>query len=255
MKIVFESANLRVGFVAADEEQRSDRIVIGFRSLLPSLKKLGLTFPTVGESQGTIKRSGLDALHFLPRSNRWYQYPEMADALALAKSLIEGYRHVTTYGMSMGGFAALQCSAYLNADTTITYSPQVSVDQRKYDFVSDRWAQKMRGVTYCWDDLENISRTARHVVVYDPFALDRKHVAVLRSVGAVTEIRVPFSGHHCWRAVMGAGIGGAMLKHLLNGGSDVAWIRKAIRAGRRNDAVYLVHLEENLAARRARHMG
>jgi hypothetical protein len=252
MEIVFESANLRVGFVPAREARRSDRIVIAFRSLLASLRKTGLDFPTSGESQITIQRSGADALHFLPANNRWYQYPEMQEALAIAKAYSERYRNITTYGMSMGGFAALQSSAFLNACSTVTYSPQISVDERKYDFIQARWLDRMRGVTFCWDDLGNISRTAQHIVVYDPFERDRRHVAVLRSVATVTEVRVPFSGHHCWRALGNAGIGGTALTRLLMGNPDIAWLRKTIRAGRRDDAVYLERMRDHLAARSSR---
>lgn len=226
--------------------------MIAFRSLLASLKQSGLIFPTSGESQITIQRSGADALHFLPANNRWYQYPEMQEALAIAKACCAPYRHITTYGMSMGGFAALQSSAFLDAGVTVTYSPQISVDERKHDFILPRWLDRMRGVAFCWDDLENISRTAQHIVVYDPFEVDRRHVEVLRSVATVTEVRVPFSGHHCWRALGGAGIGGAALTQLLQGKPDIAWLRKTIRAGRREDVVYLEKMRAHLAARSAR---
>lgn len=249
MDRVFESKNLRVLFVPGRGAARTDRIVIAFRSMLAAGHIAQKLFPDTGESQITIQKTGADALHFLPASNHWYQYPEIFDALAATKSISDRYHHVITYGMSMGGFAALQSSAFLNADITITYSPQISVDHRKYNFVNRRWQSRMSGATFLWDDLAHISTTARHIVIYDPFDPDHKHIGVLRSHVTPEVILTPFSGHHSWRAIKDAGIGSAMLTRLIRGETDHAWIRKSIRAGRRNNPVYLAKMRERLALR------
>lgn len=253
MEKVFESTNLRVIFVPGRGARSAERIVVSFRSMLAGGRNSKDLFPETGESQITIQKSGADALHFIPASNRWYQYPEMSMALAAARSISERYRDVITYGMSMGGFAALQSSGFLNAGRTITYSPQVSVDHRKYKFINSGWQRKMRGAAFVWDDLRNISRTACHYVVYDPLDPDREHIRILRSNVSVQPIVVPFSGHHSWRAVKEAGIGSALLKRLINGESDTAWIRKAIRESRRGNPVYLAKMKEQLDRRRDLH--
>ncbi len=251
MDTVFESTNLRVIFVPGRGATAAESIVISFRSLLAAGRTVKDPFPETGESQITIQKSGADALHFIPASNLWYQYPEMTAALTAAKVISDRYRHVITYGMSMGGFAALQSSGFLNAGRTITYSPQVSVNHQKYDFINGGWIRKMQGAAFLWDDLAHISRTASHFVVYDPLDTDRKHIEVLRSHVSTREIPVPFSGHHSWRTIKDAGIGSAMLSRLINGETDIAWIRDAIRKGRRQSPIYLAKRKDHLDLRTA----
>lgn len=243
-EVIFETPNLKVLYVTAGEEPRCNLIVISFMSLI----KAGVTYEN-GESETTIRRSGADAVHIIPASNRWYQYPEIFDVLDLIQSITRRYDRIVTYGMSMGGFAALQSSRFLKAHTTISYSPQISVDAAKYDFIDAGWQRKVRGAQFIWDDLGNVSQTAHHVVLYDPFHADSKHVGVLRKHVPLEEIVVPFAGHHSWRAAKHAGIGGKLLISLIHGDRDVSWARAALRDSRKSNPIYSENKERLWSAR------
>jgi hypothetical protein len=236
-ELIFETENLKAFYATSGDARQDARIAVTFRSLI----KPGRIYET-GESESTIRRSGFDAVHVIPKSNRWYQYSEMPDLMEVIRRIPSTYDMVATYGLSMGGFGALQASAFLDADLSVAYSPQFSVDNTKLDFVDLGWQQKVRGATFVWDAAENISKRCRHVVVYDPRHTDAKHVAELRKHVVIEGIVFPFAGHHTWRSAKHAGIGEKLLRRALLGETQFGWARQAVRASRYSDARYFVNL-------------
>ena len=61
----------------------------------------GLNREGFGETYLAGRR--IDAIHVVNRDNRWYQYPETADALATVAKATAAYDRTLTYGSSMGG--------------------------------------------------------------------------------------------------------------------------------------------------------
>ena len=236
-ELFFETANLKAYYVTSGDVRQDTRIVVSFRSLI----RPGRPYET-GESETTIRRAGLDAIHIIPNSNKWYQYPEIHDLLDRVGSITRTYETVATYGLSMGGFGALQASAILDADLSVTYSPQFSVDSSRLDFVDRGWQRQVAGVKFLWDSPENISKKCRHVVIYDPRHTDSKHIAEIQKHVCLEALILPFAGHHTWRTAKHAGIGEKLLRRLLLGETDLAWVRQAVRNSRRTDARYFVNL-------------
>src|SRR4051794_1872432 len=104
----------------------ADRVVITFGSYSVTP---GFDQPGFGER--FLRKNRIDAVHIVPRSNRWYQYTDMPDALAAARARTGGYPLRIAYGSSMGGYAAINFSARLDAQRVIALSPQFSIDPTK----------------------------------------------------------------------------------------------------------------------------
>ena len=101
--------------VAAQELFRSDHLLVrrvgGFGGTLCYLTFASYTddrtLDRPGFGEDFFRGRGIDAIHVLSRENRWYQHPELMDALAAVAGATGGYPRVIAYGSSMGGFAAL----------------------------------------------------------------------------------------------------------------------------------------------------
>lgn len=235
--LIFSSGNLRAYFVPAEEGRRSRELVVTFFSMID----LRATYET-GQSEATIQRAGFDAIHVIPRNNAWYQYESMPDLLETLRRIGANYEATVTYGLSMGGFAALHATRALNARRSVAYAPQFSVDRRKIGYVHQSWANWVRNHRFIWDRAEDVSRDCTHIVVFDPLSLDDEHVRAYEAHVPVERMVMPFAGHHVWRELGHAGIGDKALIHLLKGDLDFSWIRQAVRRKRRQNARYFVNM-------------
>lgn len=225
---IYESDTLRVYFVPSSEQAPSQQVVIGFRSMIDTKADI-----TSGEAENTIKRAGLDAVHVIPKSNQWYQYPDLRELLEQIRGLTAGYAERMTYGLSMGGFAALHASKALRATRSVTYAPQFSVDQRVITELEPSWVTSVAQTEFIWDHPEDISQNCHHIVIYDPLCRDAQHVNRYRQHVAIDAFRVPFGGHHVWRIFGKAGIGDQALIGLLKGTADRRQLRQKLRQARR----------------------
>lgn len=224
----YESDTLKAYFVPCSEQARSRQIVIGFRSMIDVKAEI-----SSGEAENTIQRAGMDAVHVIPKSNQWYQYPDLPNLLDQIRGLTEGYAERTTYGLSMGGYAALHASKALRATRSVTYAPQFSVDQRVISQLDPSWMASVAKTEFIWDRAEDISDTCHHVVVYDPLNRDKHHVNRYREHVTINTFKVPFGGHHVWRIFGKAGIGDLALTGLLKGTADRRLLRNKLRQARK----------------------
>jgi len=96
---LFRSDNLLVRQVAGFG---SDVCYVTFASYTDDRR---LDRPGFGEEHFTGR--GIDAIHVLSRDNRWYQHPELDEALRAVAGAVAGYVRVIAYGSSMGGLVAM----------------------------------------------------------------------------------------------------------------------------------------------------
>ena len=143
-----------------------------------------------GFGEHFLQSRGFTAYHFLPRSNSWYQYAEMNDALARVRAEIGPGKHILTYGMSMGGYAAFRAADRLGAHGVIAFSPQYSIDPAHIG-----WETR-------WPDIPPLTWEPTHprrdvplYVFYDPNNGDRHHVRLMARNGDVRRVRLRHSGH------------------------------------------------------------
>jgi hypothetical protein len=64
-----------------------------------------------------------DSLYFRDKSNKWYD-KKFNDIIAIINMHIKNYKKIVMIGQSMGGYAALYCSAFIDNSVCLAFSPQ-----------------------------------------------------------------------------------------------------------------------------------
>jgi hypothetical protein len=207
------------------------------------------TLDRPGFGEAYLQARGIDAVHVLSRENRWYQHPELTDALAAVAAATAGYAKVIAYGSSMGGFAALHHGGACGATIGIALSPQYSVDPRIVPF-DRRWAGDVEQIAF--QDLE-AAPPATQYVIYDPRdPYDRPHFELFAARSATLGIPVPHGGHPVASYLVEAGLLGPMLEAVEAGTFDPAAYRRELRRRRRQSAHYFFTLAQRVPPYRQR---
>lgn len=234
-EVWFQSGNVAAVFSPNSSGVESGILVVTFTALVEGPLRDGL-------SRETLRKTGIDAVHVVPKGNDWYQYDEMPALLDQIKIRSTAYSEIVTYGLSMGGTAALQSSGQLSACRTVTYAPQFSVDRKRVPF-DPGWQDRVSGLDFVWDDFDkNVSKDAQHIIAYDPRMADRRHVGEIQKRVPVVPLRIPFGGHHVWHTLNQAGIGSTALAAMIRGDFDLQDIRSSLRKARRNDVRYWMNI-------------
>ncbi|MCS0502204.1 alpha/beta hydrolase [Ancylobacter mangrovi] len=165
---------------------RPDVVFVTFESMMPVRDP-----DRPGFAEHFLQSRGYSAYHMQPKTNSWYQYQEMAEALAMVREAIAPGTRLVTYGSSMGGYGAYRFSAPLRADKVIAFSPQYSINRFR-TWWERRWAADGRPLI--WD------RQAPHhggdlFIFYDPLNTDRHHIRGMRREADIRPVRMFFSGH------------------------------------------------------------
>ena len=148
----------------------------------------------VGYAGEFLLKRGFDVIAFKSSTDDWFQ-SVLPNELAHVRSAIAqgGYQECVGYGSSMGGFAAIALSGALGLHRVLAFSPQFRID---LDF-DTRWASCMAAIPV-WRYAIGASTQAAFFLAYDPFSTDALHADLIRNAlpqGAVTDIKLPFSGH------------------------------------------------------------
>lgn len=172
----------------------SDRLVITFENAQSA--DPDLTRPGWGSKALIAARQS----HLAVKSNAacWYQRPELPELLGnvLAEPDIAAIARRTTYGTSMGGFAALAYAGLTGADRVVSMAPQTTLDPALVPW-EDRFE---RGRRLDWsgafgDAARTLPSPAKAIVIFDPYLrADRAHVERLAEAGLV-RLHAPFMGH------------------------------------------------------------
>jgi len=164
------------------------------------------------------------AIHFISKTDDWYQTADMTVAIKAARKRLKG--RVITIGASMGGYAAVAFAADLGAKVVIAGSPQISLDPQ----VDGRWAE-------AWSTLPQYKPDARVGLFGKPdvYALydysyreDADQVSLLPT--SATRMRLPMAGHEVFRVL-----------------KDMGLLRSAIDAMADGDRAALAHTEAAFA--------
>src|SRR5271165_1363976 len=119
-RIIFESDRLRVVYQPAD----SDLLVFSFNGR--DYTERGHAF--FGDK--FFSGRGIAAVGIVDNRQSWYPAAAMAGAVQAIQSVIPAgaYASRLTYGVSMGGFAALKYARALAANAVMAFGPQWSID-------------------------------------------------------------------------------------------------------------------------------
>lgn len=243
-RIVYESPTLRVRHVAGG---LSPTLIVTFAHVEP---QPSVSLP--GYAEGFLSKTSYDALYVTCSSNGWYQYPDMSDALSAACEITRNYERVICYGMSMGAFAAYRFSNILGAHRTVAIAPQFTPDPTSPPY-DRRWATEVSGINFPAND-EPAWVADEFFVIYDPVDFDYKHVRLLGDRYPLTEIRLPYAGHHLTIVLAEMGVFSSAIHMLFAETVDAALVRRNIRAVRHRSPVFLTNLAQasrNLGRRRA----
>lgn len=199
-----------------------------------------------GFAEAFLTDEGIDAVHVVNRDNRWYQYPEIDDALAAAAAAAAGYARVFTYGSSMGGYAALRFARAVGAGTAIAISPQFSLDPRVVPFET-RWQADVAAITF---RERPIAPADTQVIFYDPrMRVEDRHVAMFAALPARTiGVAVPYAGHPVGPILVETGVLKDSVRAIVAGRFEARRVQRAVRERRRRSQHHFFML-----ARRAEH--
>lgn len=213
MNVCYRSENLVVGEIRPFAGRS---VVVSFcpREDLPGLDRAGF-------GEAFLVKNGIDAVHILCRDNRWYQYDDIAAALAVAAAKTAGYANRVAVGWSMGGYAAINFSDRLGVNRVIAISPQFSPDPALVPFET-RWLDERRDLVFRHDRIAALPRRGAEIcVVYDDrHELDRAHVALIRQAIDIVELPVSDSGHPAGARLASAGVLAGTIAGLIEGTLD-----------------------------------
>ena len=199
-----------MSFVTEINLFRSDDLSIDFFSWGNASKKsIAFTFTPFG-APGVISLNGagyggelllrndFDVVAFKSARNLWYQNLSL-ETIAAVDHFIEThfaqYVKRVGYGISMGGYAAIQFSRYLKLDMVLALSPQFEID-KSYD---QRWHEPAALIDFRYRiDSIAIADKCKYFVAYDPGTEDLRHVEKFReliSERSLVEIPTPYAGH------------------------------------------------------------
>lgn len=194
--------------------------------------------PRPGFGAAFLAKHGIEAFHVIPKSNAWYQYPEMRQALSEVRARVSAGRTLITYGSSMGGYAAYRFSGLLAAERVIAVSPQYSIARARIPWET-RWRHYSGTITPLWDGLEP-NRRARTVLFYDPVR-DRRHARLIGRDLPAEHVRLPHSGHPCFPMLRELGLLTPAILAIAAGRFDAAACEKEARDRRMDSPCYLAH--------------
>ena len=189
----------------------------------------GIAHPGFGEA--FLHGHGVNAIHLVCASNRWFQYTDMPAALAAVRAALPADAELVTYGLSMGGFAAINFSEDLSARRVVAISPQFSVDPRKMPHET-RWLADTNGLEFPHDRIDQLRGAVPEVfVLYDDRHIDRLHVDRIRQTARVQDVVVPFAGHSVISFLAETGLLSDLVLELLHGRfSRTAFAQKLLAA-------------------------
>ncbi len=230
-EVVFDSDAIRVVKVEGKRQEvaRDDVVFVTFESYADERGA-----DRAGFGERFLQSRGFTAYHFLPRSNSWYQYPEMRDALVRVRAAIGPGKRVMTYGMSMGGYAAFRFADLLGADCVLAFSPQFSIDPALIGW-EQRWRQDLPPLL--WEPTP-VRRDVPIYVFYDPNNGDRRHVRLMARHGDVRRVRLRHSGHPCVAFLNECGLLGDAIIALAEDRFDIAACEREAWRRRERSAAY-----------------
>lgn len=195
-------------------------------------------FDRAGFAEDFLKAQGISAIHVLGCGNDWYQYPDMAKAVAAIGAATQGAVRRITYGSSMGGYAAIRLADAVGAAAALALSPQYSNDPARVPW-EDRWQAHGRRIAWLpW--LEGpIGGAATAIIAYDPHDADGHHAALIAAETVCVPIPIAHCGHPAGMFLAEVHLLRPLLEAVLADTFDPSTLIRDIRARRRLSANYL----------------
>jgi|GEM_PF-1004355 len=242
-KMLFNGEYVEVRSSIFDAEK--NKIVVTFTARSDSPQKNGF-----GEE--FFEKNNISAIHFISKSNHWWQVDEMRSAIQTAAALVKNYIDIYTYGASMGGHGALIFSKELNASHIIVGSPQFAIKGRLTPW-TPRWHRDTKGVNEIFTIEDGLAKNAKIYCIYDPFNhFDRLHIAQIKNLVSLNFVRTCFSDHSSILHLKNMGVLSDLLKTIIFRPENLKDIINNIKIKRSKNLKYLLGLEKRSAAHKCR---
>lgn len=242
----------------ADELFRSDDVVVRRVPAGPSDRwvvtfdhyAIGPGFDRPGFGEAYLRSEGISAIHVMGRAEDWYQYPDMAAALATVRAATTGAERVVTYGSSMGAYAALRFADAVGATDVLALSPQYSIDP-KVAPQELRWTQDAKRIQWRPELGGPMSCSARPIIIFDPTGPDRWHGERIEQDLNCRAIRLPYTAHPVTTYLGDVSLLGPLLRNVLAGDFDPRSFQREARRRRARNGIYLGELAAAQPPRKA----
>ena len=201
---------------------------------------IGHGFDRSGFGQEFLRQAGVSAIHVMGAREDWYQYPEMAAAMAAVRAATAGAERIMTYGSSMGGYAAIRFADAAGANVVLALSPQYSIDPQKMPSET-RWLQDSQRIAWRPEIDGRIICGVRPVVVFDPLE-DGDQVARIQDDIDIWPIRLPYVSHPASTYLAETGLLKVLVLQMLSGEFDTVAFEGEARRRRGTSGFYLSNL-------------
>jgi len=244
MELYYKNADV----IVTNDYYDSELLVISFSPLVDEKHSPN---QDSGFGRNFFQSRKISCIYVIPTWNHWYQYEYVKDAIDLIRLFCKKFKKVVVYGVSMGGYAALKYSNYLECSDVISISPQAAVTGEKAEFdkrFSQFW-EKIEFKSDAW--LSEANQPMNTTVIYDRHHdLDNRHAEIVSSnIRHAKMVSLTFSGHEVFAVLNEAGILSDFIFSLINSNSDHAQLLNLYRKNRYKSGVTWMYAAQNSALR------
>jgi hypothetical protein len=211
---------------------RGDRLVISFDNLAAVRETVDRTI----WGQQFLLDKGYDVLGLQIKRRDWYRDRQLISTLQDMRDdgFFRRFSAISTYGSSMGGFAALAFAPLVPGCTVMAFAPQRSLDLAVCPFETRyRYARLNTDWSLPFGDAAEGVRAAAHAyIAFDPMMLeDSRHAAALAAPN-VTFLPMRHMGHKLPPRLMKMGLMKIISQLALEARLDVAKFYRLMRVRR-----------------------
>ena len=162
-------------------------------------------------------RNGYDTIAFKISNDDWFQsIPVELFQLIVSINQKKGYVKRVSYGSSMGGYAAIALSKFLDCNISIVFSPQYSIDE-EFD---TRWMTYAKKINFKYRiSKESVNEDCKFFIFYDNKDMDELQVRKLTNILPVDGtklIKLPYAGHPAIHCLAEIGLIKSLLVNIVN---------------------------------------
>ena len=233
MREIYRSDNLCVRAIPGRDDSRWF-ITFDHVGDDPSLERAGF-------GEAFFQRRGISLVSVIGRGNHWYQYPDMPRALDTIRRELQTASVRITYGLSMGGYAAVRFAGAVDASACLAISPQYSNDPAKVPF-ERRWVRDGRAIRWL-DQLDGrIKCNIKPLIIYDSRADDARHAFLIAQDTAVSAVAIPYGSHPTSTYLSSAGLLTNLIDDLYSDSLDIDRLRRDVLEFRRSNPIWIAEL-------------
>lgn len=229
--------------------ENSKLSVVTFTPRLPG-RNPGAAKIDSGFGYSFFKNKGITGFYVVPKWNHWWQIAGMSRIIHLIQERRCLDQPLWTYGVSMGGNAALMFAASLEAEGVISFNPQASVAPKTADF-DHRWMDDRNAIADFNDNWLRGHLPEKTWIFGDAeFVLDKQHVDIIKNYHpAVNFISLPFSGHSSIRVLMECSLLSSTVLSLISNDFELKSFKRNLRAARHHSPVVWTEASNHLNKR------